>query len=224
VFAIPIVKEHPMEPFHPLDVGRAAFRNAAFRRMAIILTSYGWVGAGIGPVLVLLFQRCGFQEDKVGLLVAIKTGGLLLGLLVITPRLRFAGGITNFRLSFIAATFAVTCYLITGFVELGELAFWVLGIGQFLFGISLAGFNIALPTTGINLATAVRQHSTSTQSVVLSLGDADAACRRLSPAGLQDSRCHFWITMVGLACSVIVPIPGIDAMTGTGRQAHPETA
>ena len=211
---IPTVVEHMMEPFRMGDVARAALRDPAFRRLALVLSFYGWVGAGITPALVLLYQRCGFQEDKVGLVAAAKTLGLLLGLLAITSRMKFTGGLTNFRLSFMTALVSVLCYGSAGFFDLGSWAFGVVAFGQFMFGISNAGFNLANATTGINLAPP-GQTTLYVNALMIVLGLRGIVMPMLVSVFLRWAGLFSALAAsIGVAavCSLISIIPGIDAM------------
>ena len=145
-------REHHMEPFHAFDVERTVWHDRRFRRLAAILTAYGWVGAGTGTLLVLLYKAVGYQESQVGLLAAVRIVGTLVGLAGITPRLRFAGGVTNFRLCFASAAAAMTLFLIAGFSDVGGWTFALLACGELTFGVSAAGFVLAMQTTGLSLA------------------------------------------------------------------------
>jgi hypothetical protein len=212
--SIPTVAEHMMESFRMRDVARAALRDPAFRRLAVVLTFYGWVGAGITPALVLLYQRCRFQEDKVGLAAAAKTAGLLFGLLAITSRMKFTGGLTNFRLSFMTALVSVCCYGAAGFFDLGSWALVVVAFGQFMFGISNAGFNLANATTGINLAPP-GQTTLYVNALMIVLGLRGIVMPMvvsvfLRWAGLLNALA----ASIGVAAvsSLISVVPGIDAM------------
>jgi hypothetical protein len=146
----------------------------------------------------------------------------LLGLLVITPRMKFAGGLTNFRLSFLTALAAMLCWVTAGVVELGAWAFPVIGLGQFIFGISVAGFNLANATTGINLAPPGQPTTVYVNALMVVLGLRGmvmpmAVSVFLHWAGL--------VTALGVSlgvcviCSLIVLLPGIDAMPGRAQSA-----
>jgi Major Facilitator Superfamily len=212
--SIPTVGEHMMESFRMRDVARAALRDAAFRRLALVLSFYGWVGAGITPALVLLYQRCGFQEDKVGLAAAAKTVGLLFGLLAITSRMKFIGGLTNFRLSFMTALVSVLCYGAAGFFDLGSWALAVVAFGQFMFGISNAGFNLANATTGINLAPP-GQTTLYVNALMIVLGVRGIVMPIVVSVFLRWAGLFSALAVsIGVAavCSLISVVPGIDAM------------
>ena len=77
---------------------------------------------------------------------------MLLGLLLITPRLRFVGGISNYRLRFGESSVTMLVYAAVAFGDPGPWSFTMMAVGAFVFGISLAGFSLAMQTTGINLA------------------------------------------------------------------------
>jgi hypothetical protein len=212
--SIPTTAEYRMEPFRTRDVARAALGDPAFRRLAAVLTFYGWVGAGISPALVLLYQRSGFREDSVGLLAGAKTVGLLFGLFAITPRMKFAGGLTNFRLSFVTALASVSCYCTAAFLEVGPWSFAIIAVGQFLFGISTGGFNIANATTGANLGRGA-QTTLYVNALMIVLGLRGivmpmAVSMFLRWAGLGSAL----VASLGVCvvCSLISVLPGIDAM------------
>ena len=216
---IPTVTDHRMKSFRMRDVGRVALRDPAFRRLALVMSFYGWVGAGLTPALVLLYQRCGFQEDKVGLAAAAKTAGLLLGLFAITSRMKFAGGLTNFRLSFITALVSVICFGVAGFFDLGSWAFGVIAFAKFMFGISNAGFNVAIATTGINLAPP-GQTTLYVNALMIVLGARGMVMPMLVSVFLRWAGLFSALaTSIGVAavCSLISVIPGIDAMADRSR-------
>jgi hypothetical protein len=145
-------QEHHMEPFHPLDVLRAVRRDVGFRRAAWILSLYGWAGAGLGVLLVFIYQKVGYHEDQVGLLAAIRTAGTLLGFVFVTPRLRFQGGITNFRLCFVATAIGSLLLLIGGSLPVGAWTLPLLAGGELFYGLSISVFVLAVQITGLRLA------------------------------------------------------------------------
>jgi hypothetical protein len=144
--------EHPMEPFHPLDVLRAVRNDVRFRRAAWILSLYGWAGAGLGVLQVFLYQQVGYHEDQVGMLAAIRTAGTLLGFVFVTPRLSFRGGITNFRLCFTATAIGSLALLAGGSLPVGVWTLPLLAAGELFYGLSIAVFVLAVQTTGLSLA------------------------------------------------------------------------
>ncbi len=209
---IPMRAEHHMEPFHPWDVVRTALGDPRFRRVVIILTLYGWVGAGSQPILTVLYKRLEFGEAQVGQLVAIGTVGTLLGLLLITPRLRFAGGISNYRLCFGASSVAMLVYGAVAFNDPGPWSFAMMGIGAFVFGISLAGFSLAMQTTGINLAPPGKT-TLYVNALMIVLGVRGMVMPLLSAkvVGTWDIRTALTVSIVvACVCAGAVLMPGID--------------
>ena len=93
--------------FGPRDGAVLPAHRRAFRRLALVLVLYGWYGAGLSTMLVVVYDRLGFDEWRVGLLAAIATLGTLLSSLLVAPRLRLLGGTTNFRLCFGASLVSV---------------------------------------------------------------------------------------------------------------------
>lgn len=151
---LPTARDHPMEPFKLFDVVQATLRDPRFRRVAGVLTLYGWVGAGTGTLLVLLYRHIGLGEAQVGWLTAARMVGLLAGLVGITPHLAFRGGLSNYRLCYSSSAAAVAVFMVVGFAETGALTFPLLAAGNVMFGVSVAGFVLATQTTAINLAPA----------------------------------------------------------------------
>jgi len=206
-------REHHMEPFHPLDIFRTVWHDRRFRRLAVILSVYGWVGAGIGTLLALLYSAVGFQEGQVGVLSAVRIGGMLVGLLAITPRLRFAGGITNFRLCFAGSAVATTLFLIAGVIEAGPSAlFALLACGELAFGISAAGFIIAVQTTGHSLA-GPGQSTLYVNALMIVQGVRGMIAPLLVATALRFAGLAATLmASVGVAvvCTTMVMLPGID--------------
>ncbi|MBT3275694.1 MAG: hypothetical protein HN368_21245 [Spirochaetales bacterium] len=139
-------------PFSPGQAVAVVFRDLALRRAAVILTLYGWIGAGITTILIVLYTQSNLVETQVGIIGATSTIGTLVAASIITPRMRFRGGITNFRLCFAGSGAAVLIYLVIGLSGPDSSSFIPLIIASFLFGISNGGFVIATQTVGINLA------------------------------------------------------------------------
>ncbi|MFH0965801.1 MAG: MFS transporter [Planctomycetota bacterium] len=205
-------QEHHMAPFHPLDVARTVWHDRRFRRLAAILTFYGWVGAGVGTLLALFYSAIGFEEGEVGLLSAVRIAGALAGLLVVTPRLRFAGGISNFRLCFVSSAAAMAIFLIAGSADLGRWRFGVLACGEFAFGISAAGFQLAIQTTGLSLA-GPGQSTLYVNALMIVQGLRGMiapilVAMTLRYAGLQPTLIAS--VAVAMVCATLVLLPGID--------------
>lgn len=209
---IPTQAEHEMEPFHPFDIVRTAFGDPRFRRAAIILTIYGWVGAGMRPILTVLYAQLGFREAQVGQLAAIGTVGMLLGLLWITPRLRFSGGISNYRLGFGAAFVTMLLFGFVAFDDPGPWSFMLTAAGEFVFGISVAGFMLATQTTGINLAPPGR--TTLYVNALMVVIGVRGMVMPLFSAKVMD----LWglrtaiaaSVVIACGCALVVFVPGID--------------
>lgn len=144
-------KAYP-EPFNAVDVVRTVWHDRRFRKTALVLILYGWFGAGIATLLVLLYKHLGFDEGQIGRLLAWRTGGMMLGLFLITPRLKFSGGITNFRLCFYAAALASAVYLAAAARVFGDASMLALICAEVTLGISGAGFVVGAQTTGPSLA------------------------------------------------------------------------
>ena len=217
--SLPTRDEHHMERFRAWEVVRTAFGDPRFRRVAILLTIYGWIGAGSRPILVLLYNRLGFEEDQVGLLTAIGTVGMLLGLLLITPHLRFAGGISNFRLCFTSSACALVIYGIVGLNEPGDWSFWILACGAFAFGISLVGFSLAMQTTGLNLAPPGKTTLyVNALMIVLGVRGMFMPILTAEALNLWGLRTTLIISMgVALGCAAVVLLPGIDGPANTAE-------
>lgn len=141
-----------MDPFGLRDVLRTVFSDRKFRAAAAVLTLYGWVGAGSPTVLVLLYKRAQFDEWTVGLLGSLSVVGTVLSTLLVTPRLGFDRGIANFRLCFYASLAAVVTYALAWFTPASANPFWIMACGNLFFGVSNAGFSLAVQTTPLNLA------------------------------------------------------------------------
>jgi hypothetical protein len=149
---IPLVAEPRMEPFRAGQVAGAALRDPAMRRVVVMLLLYGWVGAGSQTLLVLLYDAKGLAIDQVSQIQAARIGGVLLGYGLLTPRLRFSGGVSNYRWCFVSAGVAMIIFFLAGTRDVGAWTFWALAAGQLCFGLSVAVFDLAMQTTGINLA------------------------------------------------------------------------
>lgn len=204
--------EAHMEPFHALDVARTVWHDRRFRRLAIILTVYGWVGAGSGTLLVLLYKAIGFREHQVGQLAAIGIGGTLLGLTAITPRLRFAGGVSNFRLCFASSSVAMIVFLVAGLAGPGPWTFALLACGEFAFGISAAGFQLAVQTTGLSLA-GPGQTTLYVNALMIVQGLRGLVAPILVATTLRYAGLHPTLiasVIVALLCAALVMLRGID--------------
>lgn len=145
--------------------GRAAVQPVSLRRMIRVLSGdrrfvllvvlmilFGWMGAGIGAIDVALYRRHGLGEFGAGLLSAANTAGMIVSALAITPFLRFRGGIGNFRLCFSSAASAAFLFLLAGIMPPGPGGAWIVGAGNFIYGITATGFTIASQTALANMA------------------------------------------------------------------------
>ena len=129
----------------------------AFRRLALVLILYGWYGAGLVTMLVVVYDRLGFDEWRVGLLAAVATLGTLLSSLLVAPKLRLLGGTSNFRLCFAASLVAILLLAVAVLFVAGRPAFWVLAASQFSMGIGVTGFVLGTHTAALNIAPAGRE-------------------------------------------------------------------
>ncbi|MAE62657.1 MAG: hypothetical protein CMJ18_00165 [Phycisphaeraceae bacterium] len=209
---IPTRDDHPMEPFRAHEVLRTVIRDTRLRRVLIVLLFYGWIGAGMRPILTVQFERLGFDEAQVGQLVAFGTAGMLLALLVVTPRLRFAGGVTNFRLCFGAASLAMLVYLAVACGVPDSWSMPLMAIGGFLFGGSFAVFGIAMQTTGINLAPPGCT-TLYVNAIMIVIGVRGMIMPLVSAEVVKLWGVRTAITVsviVSCGCLVIAMIPGID--------------
>ena len=215
--SLPENEEYHMEAFHPWEMVKAIFNDRRFTRLAVILTIYGWVGAGVSPILVLLYKQSGFAEWQVGILKATMTAGTIFATMVITPKIPFSGGITNYRLCFIGSLAAISLYLIVGLLDFQALFFILLLTANLIFGIAGAGFIIATQTTAINLAPP--QRVTIYVNGLMVIQGVRGMLAPLAVAWVLD----VWgivtsliiTTVIALFCVLIVYIPNID-----GRQVR----
>ena len=129
----------------------------AFRRLALVLILYGWYGAGLVTMLVVVYDRLGFDEWRVGLLAAVATLGTLLSSLLVAPKLRLLGGTSNFRLCFAASLVAILLLAVAVLFVAGRPVFWVLAASQFSMGIGVTGFVLGTHTAALNIAPAGRE-------------------------------------------------------------------
>lgn len=141
-----------MDSFDLKNVLRTIVADQRFRRLAIILTLYGWIGAGTGTTLVALYKRFGMSELDVGVLSAFTTVGIIAATAFVTPRLAFAGGASNYRLCFSSGGAAMGMYAAVFAFIPDKSVFWFLAAANVVFGVSVAGFTLAMQTTALNLA------------------------------------------------------------------------
>ena len=204
--------DHRMKPFRPWDIVGAIFRDPRFVRVAGILTLYGWVGAGVGTLLVVLYKQAGFDEWQVGVLKATMTAGTILATLTITPMLNFRGGISNFRLCFSATCATIIIFLAISVARIGGQAFWAYALANLVFGVANAGFTLATQTTAINLAPE-GQVTIYVNGLMIVQGARGILAPVLVAAvlealGMRVSLCI--AAAVSLVCVLIVWLPGID--------------
>ena len=128
-----------------------------FRRLVLVLVLYGWYGAGLVTILVVVYDRLGFDEWRVGLLAAVATLGTLLSSLLVAPRLRLLGGTTNFRLCFGASLVSAVLLVVAVLWVTGGPVFWLLVAGQLAMGIGVTGFVLGTHTAALNIAPAGRE-------------------------------------------------------------------
>lgn len=213
--SIRIGHEHRMVPFRPWEVVKAIIHDQRFKRVAVLLTIYGWVGAGAGTLLTILYSHQGFDEWQVGILKAITTLGTIFASIIITPRIKFQGGITNFRLCFSGTFGAMLIYLWVGLFNLGSLSFWFLALANFVFGISGAGFALAMQTTAISLAPP-HQVTLYVNGLMVIQGLRGMLAPFLVAAVLNSYGMQAGLlisTAISFFCGVAVWVPGIDGNT-----------
>lgn len=204
--------EPGMERFGVGDVIRTVWHDRRFRRVALVLIVYGWVGAGTGTLLAILYKHLGFNEAQVGWLAATGKAGALLAYVAITPFLRFHGGVTNYRLCYSTAAISIALIMVVGFADVGTAAFAILVPANMVFGISAAGFLLATQTTAINLAP---QDKTTVyvNSLMIVQGARGILAPLLVAAVLQWFSLHAALIVsasVVAVCVGIAWIPGID--------------
>lgn len=213
-----------MEPFRPWSIIQTVFRDQRFVRVAVILTVYGWVGAGANILLIFLYKQSGFDETLVGILRAVTTAGMIFATLVITPRLRFRGGITNFRLCYSGSALAMVIYGLVAFGLVENLSFWVMALGNFIFGIAGAGFQLAIQTTALNLSPSDKT-TLYVNAIMIIQGSRGMLAPILvaavfSSVGMEIS---FVIMLcVSFFCAAVVFVPGIDGKARLPAPSDPD--
>ena len=187
----------------------------AFRRLALLLIIYGWYGAGLAIMLVVVYDRLGFDEWRVGLVAAAATVGTLLSSLLIAPRLSMGGGITNFRLCFAGSLVSSILLVPAVFFDLGGLAFWVLLVSQFVMGIGVTGFVLGTHTAALNIAPG-GQETLFVNAMMIVLGLRGMLLPLLVAAVIRAAGVELALVITLLCvtcCAVAVALPGAD-----GRQ------
>jgi len=206
--------EPRMERFHAFHVAGAVLRDKALRRVAGMLMLYGWVGAGTHTLLTLLYVERGLDTAQVGQLEATRLVGLLLGYWLITPRLKFTGGLSNYRWCYVAGGIASVIYYIVGTSPPGAWTFPALVAAQLSFGMGVAVFDLAMQTTGINLAPPGK--TTLYVNTLLIVQGTRGMLMPLLVAviikwwGMEPALTATLI--LGVLCAVMVMIPNIDAL------------
>lgn len=183
-----------------------------FRRLVLVLVLYGWYGAGLVTMLVVVYDRLGFDEWRVGLLAAVATVGTLLSSLLVAPRLRLLGGTTNFRLCFGASLVSVVLLVVAALWVTGRPVFWVLVAGQFAMGIGVTGFVLGTHTAALNLAPAGRE-ALFVNAMMVVLGLRGMLVPLLVAAVIRAAGVE-WALLVGLlcvlCCAALVVHPGAE--------------
>jgi len=149
---IPAAGEPRIEPFGLRRLLRLVVDDRRFLRLVVVLVLYGWFGAGIGTIDVVLYRRYGLGELAAGLLSGATTGGMILAAVGITPFLRFRGGLTNFRLCLTAAAGSALILGLAGVLDMDRLGVLLIAGGNLVYGIAATGFTIAAQTSAANLA------------------------------------------------------------------------
>ena len=170
----------------------------AFRRLALVLIIYGWYGAGIATMLVVVYNRLGFDEWRVGLMAATTTVGTLFSSLLIAPRLGMRGGITNFRLCFAGSLVSAILLLPAVFFDAGRMAFGVLLVSHFVMGIGVTGFVLGTHTAAVNIAPAGRE-TLFVNAMMVVLGLRGMLIPLLVAAVIRAAGVE-WAMLIGLLC------------------------
>ena len=198
--------------FGPLDGAVLPVHRRAFRRLALVLALYGWYGAGLSTMLVVVYDRLGFDEWRVGLLAAIATLGTLLSSLLVAPRLRLLGGTTNFRLCFGASLVSAGLLVVAVLFVAGPPVFWVLVASQLAMGIGVTGFVLGTHTAALNIAPAGRE-ALFVNAMMVVLGLRGMLVPLLVAAVIRTGGVE-WAALVGLlcvlCCTALVVLPGAE--------------
>ena len=198
--------------FGPRDGAVLPAHRRAFRRLALVLVLYGWYGAGLGTMLVVVYDRLGFDEWRVGLLAAIATLGTLLSSLLVAPRLRLLGGTTNFRLCFGASLVSAVLLVVAVLFVSGPPVFWVLVASQLAMGIGVTGFVLGTHTAALNIAPAGRE-ALFVNAMMVVLGLRGMLVPLLVAAVIRAAGVE-WAALVSLlcvlCCTALVVLPGAE--------------
>ena len=143
---------HRMEPFRAREVLDAIRGDRNFMLVAVAVTLYGIVGAGLNAPLALLYTKLGFAEDSVGVLSAIRVAGTVISAAFITPRINARGGVRNFWLPFVFAFVSLVSFFLVDVINRPQLGFWTLAEANLLFGFAISSFAVSVQTTAIALA------------------------------------------------------------------------
>lgn len=211
---IRLPNEPRMEQFNALHVAAAALRDKPLRRVAGMLMLYGWVGAGSHTLLVLLYDDRGMSVSQVGQLEAARVVGLLLGYWLITPRLKFVGGLSNYRWCYVGAGIATVIYFVVGTSATAWWTFWALVAAQLSFGAGVAVFDLAMQTTGINLAPPGKT-TLYVNTLLIVQGTRGVVMPILVAAVISTWGMAPALTAtvaLGVLCAGIVLLPNIDAL------------
>ncbi len=183
-----------------------------FRRLVLVLVLYGWYGAGLVTMQVVVYDRLGFDEWRVGLLAAVATLGTLLSSLLVAPRLRLLGGTTNFRLCFGASLISAVLLVVAVLFVSGRPVFWVLVAGQLAMGIGVTGFVLGTHTAALNIAPAGRE-ALFVNAMMVVLGLRGMLVPLLVAAVIRAAGVE-WALLVGLlcvlCCAALVVHPGAE--------------
>ena len=195
-------------------------QRRAFRRLALVLVLYGWYGAGLGTMLVVVYDRLGFDEWRVGLLAAIATLGTLLSSLLVAPRLPLLGGTNNFRLCFGASLVSAALLVVAVLFVAGGPVFWVLVASQLAMGIGVTGFVLGTHTAALNIAPAGRE-ALFVNAMMVVLGLRGMLVPLLVAAVIRAAGVE-WAALVSLlcvlCCTALVVLPGAERDRPPGVQ------
>ena len=84
--SVPEPREQHIEPFRLGRLVRLVVGDRRFLRLVVVLVLYGWFGARIGTIDVLLYRRYDLGELAVGLLTGATTVGMILAAVPSPPK------------------------------------------------------------------------------------------------------------------------------------------
>ena len=212
VYRTQSLAENDATSYRSVEMIRALIRDQRLRRIVGLLVLYGWVGTGFKAIAVFVYSWAGFDEWTVGIQEGISTAGILLAALLITPHIRFRGAVSNFRLCFLTAAAGVAfCFAVVLLFPF-EWAFAGMAISNLCYGISAAGFSLAMQTIAPNIAKP-EQNTLYINTIMFFQGVRGLVLPILVSAAAEYAGLPtiLVITLViGGICVGVVMIPGID--------------